>query len=241
MFGQVLGLRNAVQLAAFETAKTAQRIYELQKTPVVGKFDTTHLKTIHQRMFQDVFPWAGEFRTTMLGKAERVGQPPTWFTLPHLLEHEAQREFSAINRLIVVEGDGPQSKGVILFQSVFYSGDEGLALEFGSWERPTWRAGPPLSRYCLSHFPPRSTTSNRIGPMRARKPLCATARFACRIPSSVTGAGANRLMMSTTIGSGFAAVFATAAAQHSPSCRRFLRPTAITASSLAARRYSATS
>ena len=70
----VPGLRNAEQLAAFETAKTAQRIYELQKTPVVGKFDTTHLKTIHQRMFQDVFPWAGEFRTTMLGKAERVGQ-----------------------------------------------------------------------------------------------------------------------------------------------------------------------
>jgi fido (protein-threonine AMPylation protein) len=32
----VPGLRNAEQLAAFETAKTAQRIYELQKTPVVS-------------------------------------------------------------------------------------------------------------------------------------------------------------------------------------------------------------
>jgi hypothetical protein len=48
-------------------------------------------------------------------------------------------------------------------------------------------------------------------------------------------------MMSTTIGSGFAAVYATTAARPSPSCRRFLRLTAITASSLAARRYSATS
>lgn len=65
---------------------------------VVGRFDATHLKSIHKRMFQDVFPWAGEFRTTMLGKAERVGQPPTWFTPPHLLEHEAQRIFDSLHR-----------------------------------------------------------------------------------------------------------------------------------------------
>jgi hypothetical protein len=56
-------------LAAFEKAKTAQRISELQKTPVAGPFNTAHLKTIHRRAFQDVFPWAGEFRTPMLGKA----------------------------------------------------------------------------------------------------------------------------------------------------------------------------
>ena len=94
----VPGLRKAEQLAAFETAKTAQRIYELQKTPVVGWFDTTHLKTIHHRVFQDVFPWAGQFRTTMLGKAERLGQSPTWFTPPHLLEHEAQRILDSLHR-----------------------------------------------------------------------------------------------------------------------------------------------
>ena len=134
-----------------------------------------------------------------------------------------------------------QSKGVILFQSGFYSGGEGPALEFGSWDRPTSRAGPPRSRYCLSHFPQRSTTSKAIGPRQARKSFCATARFARRIPSSVTGAGASRLMMNTTIGSEFVAGFAVAAARRSLSCRRSLRPTAITASSLAARRYSATS
>jgi len=134
-----------------------------------------------------------------------------------------------------------QSQGVILFQSGFYSGGEGPARGFGSWERPTSRAGPPRSRYCLSHFPSRSTTSNRIGPMRARKTLCASARFASRIPSSVMDAGANRRTTSATIGSGFAAFFATSAVKHSHFCRRFLRPTAITASSLAARRYSATS
>ena len=44
----VPGLRNAEQLAAFETAKTAQRIYQLERKPVVGSFDATHLKAIHQ-------------------------------------------------------------------------------------------------------------------------------------------------------------------------------------------------
>jgi hypothetical protein len=133
-----------------------------------------------------------------------------------------------------------EAKGVILFQSGFYWGGEGPALEF-DLGKANVASGPPRSRYCLSHFPPRSTTPNRIGPMRARRSLCATARSACRIPSSVMGADANRLMMSTTIGSGFAAVFATAAVKPSLSCRRFLRLTASTASSLAARRYSATS
>jgi cell filamentation protein len=94
----VPGLRNAEQLTAFETAKTAQRIYELQKTPVVGRFDATHLKAIHKRVFRDIFRWAGEFRTTMLGKAERLTQPPIWFTPPHLLEHEAQRIFDSLHR-----------------------------------------------------------------------------------------------------------------------------------------------
>ena len=80
----VPGLRNAEQLAAFEAVKTAHRIYELLKNPVVGKCDAAHSKAIHRRVFRDVFPWAGEFRTTMLGKAEHPGQAPTWFTPPHL-------------------------------------------------------------------------------------------------------------------------------------------------------------
>jgi class 3 adenylate cyclase len=51
------------------------------------------------------------------------------------------------------------------------------------------------------------------------------------VEDSIIGHGRRRkqLMMSTTIGSGFAVVFATAAAKHSPSCRPSRRPTAITA------------
>jgi cell filamentation protein len=92
------GLRNRDRLAAFETLNTARRIYELLRDPVSGRFGASHLKAIHKRVFQDVFSWAGEFRTTLLGKAEHPGKPPAWFTPPHLLEREAERIFESLNR-----------------------------------------------------------------------------------------------------------------------------------------------
>ncbi len=97
-------LRDAEQLTSFETLNTARRSYELLRNPVAGDFDTDHLKAIHHWLFQDVFPWAGKFRTTMLGKAERVGKLPTWFTPPHLLEHEAERILGKLRRARWLQG-----------------------------------------------------------------------------------------------------------------------------------------
>jgi len=76
------------------------------QNPVDGGFDAAHLKAIHRPVFQDVFAWAGEFRTTLLGKAEYLGQPPTWFTPPHLLEHEAERVFGWLHRSNLLRGIG---------------------------------------------------------------------------------------------------------------------------------------
>src|ERR1035437_1011365 len=97
-------LRDAEQLAAFETLNTAARAYELLQNPIAGEFDIAHLKAIHKHIFQDVFTWAGELRTTMLGKAEYLGQPPAWFTPPHLLEHEAERIFGLLHRADLLLG-----------------------------------------------------------------------------------------------------------------------------------------
>src|ERR1035441_5302111 len=68
-------LRDAEQLAAFEALNTAARTYELLRNPIAGGFDLAHLKAIHKHVFQDVFAWSGELRTTMLGKAEYPGLP----------------------------------------------------------------------------------------------------------------------------------------------------------------------
>jgi cell filamentation protein len=97
-------LRDAKQLAAFEALNTAARVYELLQNPIDGGFDIAHLKAIHKRIFQDVFSWAGELRTTMLGKAEYLGRPTVWFTPPHLLEHEAERTFGWLHRADLLRG-----------------------------------------------------------------------------------------------------------------------------------------
>jgi cell filamentation protein len=35
---------------------------------VAGRFNTAHLKAIHRRIFQDVYAWAGQFRTVNISK-----------------------------------------------------------------------------------------------------------------------------------------------------------------------------
>jgi cell filamentation protein len=100
----VPGLRASEQLAAFETFNTGARIYEILQNPIAGEFDIAYLKAIHKQVFQDVFAWAGEFRTTLLGKAEYFGRPPTWFTPPHLLEHRAERIFGSLKRAHLLRG-----------------------------------------------------------------------------------------------------------------------------------------
>jgi cell filamentation protein len=51
-----------------------------------------------------VYPWAGQFRTTLLGKPQSVQGPVTHFTPPHLLEHEAQRILEGLHRAHQLKG-----------------------------------------------------------------------------------------------------------------------------------------
>jgi cell filamentation protein len=49
-------------LDRFEAAESAEALVRLQISPVSGSFDALHLKEIHKRIFQNIYPWAGEFR-----------------------------------------------------------------------------------------------------------------------------------------------------------------------------------
>ena len=67
------GIRNAQSLITFDTLNSGARMYELRLQPTAGNFDAGHLKAIHKYIFQDVYLWAGQFRTTLLGKAQLPG------------------------------------------------------------------------------------------------------------------------------------------------------------------------
>src|SRR5215831_3982485 len=61
-------IRDPGILARFEAESTTRRIAELLHSPIVGHFDPAHLNAIHKHIFQDVYSWAGQFRTINISK-----------------------------------------------------------------------------------------------------------------------------------------------------------------------------
>jgi cell filamentation protein len=52
------------------------RLVELRDSPVKGKFDIPHLRAIHRYIFQDIFPWAGDFRNVTTARTNSFSFPP---------------------------------------------------------------------------------------------------------------------------------------------------------------------
>lgn len=63
-----LNLKDKNQLMQAEIELTSNRLFDLQKHPVNGRFDFNHLCEIHKRIFQDLYAWAGKPRTVNIGK-----------------------------------------------------------------------------------------------------------------------------------------------------------------------------
>ena len=62
------GIRTQIMLDRFEADRVAQRSLELIENPLSGFFDAVHLQRIHRYLFQDVYDWAGHFRTVDIAK-----------------------------------------------------------------------------------------------------------------------------------------------------------------------------
>jgi cell filamentation protein len=62
------GISDYNRLQPIEAPLVAKRGIELEDLGVTGKFDSAHLRSIHRYLFQDVFPWAGEFRVVNISK-----------------------------------------------------------------------------------------------------------------------------------------------------------------------------
>lgn len=88
-----LGETDADYLRDAENDLLEARLLELRENPdlVDRTYDAAHLGAIHRHLFQDVYAWAGEFRTVGLAKGDGESfSPPDSIALP--LNH-------AINRL----------------------------------------------------------------------------------------------------------------------------------------------
>lgn len=71
-----LGITDPKTLAASEAAAVALRLAEIEVRPIPGQFDLSHLQHLHFWLFQDVYPFAGQLRTVLLGKGGQPFCPP---------------------------------------------------------------------------------------------------------------------------------------------------------------------
>jgi cell filamentation protein len=83
-------LRDAGAARLFENDRVQRRSSELPDHVRKGAFDAVHFRAIHQHLFQDVYSWAGEFRTVNLSKAQSS------FARADTLDGYGQRIFDAL-------------------------------------------------------------------------------------------------------------------------------------------------
>ena len=82
-----LGLRDADQLEAFELEMTTIRAREPLPR---GSYDALHYRRVHRHLFQDVYTWAGKYRTVRTAKG---GNP---FCFPEYIDAQMNRLFATI-------------------------------------------------------------------------------------------------------------------------------------------------
>src|SRR5690348_11452037 len=79
------GIRDQAALEEFEAAMTAQRADE----PLpAGRLSVAHYRALHHHLFQDVYPWAGRFRTV------RIFKDGSAFCYPENIGREMRRLFA---------------------------------------------------------------------------------------------------------------------------------------------------
>lgn len=63
-----LGITDKNKLKEFEGAVTFAKASELELNPISDTFDVEHYKLIHKYLFEDIYDWAGEYRTVNISK-----------------------------------------------------------------------------------------------------------------------------------------------------------------------------
>lgn len=87
------GTPDAQELQKLESIFTATRLSQLVRNPIEGHFDVEHLQRLHRHIFQDVYDWAGTFRSVDIGKAGEF-----WFCRPEFIVSALDDLFGALHR-----------------------------------------------------------------------------------------------------------------------------------------------
>jgi fido (protein-threonine AMPylation protein) len=84
-----LGLRDPALLESFELEMTTSRARE----PLpAGRYDPLHYRQVHRHLFQDVYRWAGKYRSVRIAKGRNL------FCYPEQIEASMNRLFDSFHR-----------------------------------------------------------------------------------------------------------------------------------------------
>jgi cell filamentation protein len=97
-----LGLGTAAELEVAEREVTHAALILLRESPVQPSYDLAHLRAIHQRIFGDIYEWAGEIRTVSIAKG-------SLFCLPQYIETSAADIFRALRGENFLRGLGREA------------------------------------------------------------------------------------------------------------------------------------
>lgn len=83
------GIKDEQKLSEFEAVMTAQRSDEPLPQ---GRLSAAHYRAIHKHLFQDIYEWAGKYRTVRIGKGGSA------FCYPEHIDAEMQKLFTYLKR-----------------------------------------------------------------------------------------------------------------------------------------------
>lgn len=63
-----LDIRDSKVLQKYEAKITAAKLLALMQKGIIGNFDVKHINAIHKYLFEDIYPFAGKFRTENIAK-----------------------------------------------------------------------------------------------------------------------------------------------------------------------------
>ena len=63
-----MNIKDPIALKNYETSVIGLKLMALSKQVITGKFDVSHFVSIHKFLFEDIYPFAGLFRTENIAK-----------------------------------------------------------------------------------------------------------------------------------------------------------------------------
>lgn len=84
------GIKDESELDKVERASSYMKALYLDQNPIKGKFDLKHLRAIHKKLFEDIYPFAGKIRDGYLQKGQQD------FTMGYRIVPQAEKLFTQL-------------------------------------------------------------------------------------------------------------------------------------------------